>query len=142
MEITGKILIDLGELSGVSKAGNPWKKHEWVLETIGTNYPKKVKFTLFGDRADHYPLTVGENYTVQYEIESREFNGRWYTDINAISAAPAVTIAPAAPAAPAPQYGAAPAPAPQYGAAPAAAPFNAAPAPAFPEPDGSDDLPF
>lgn len=43
MEITGKIIIDLQEQSGVSKAGNNWKKHEYVLETQET-YPRKVKF--------------------------------------------------------------------------------------------------
>ena len=49
MEITGKIIIALPEMSGTSKAGNAWKKREYVLETQET-YPKKVFFNFFGDQ--------------------------------------------------------------------------------------------
>ena len=82
MEITGKIIFDLQEQSGVSKAGNNWKKHEYVLETQET-YPRKVFFNFFGDKADQYKLSVGKVYTVSFDLESREFNGRWYTDVRA-----------------------------------------------------------
>ncbi len=82
MEITGKIISDLQEQSGVSKAGNNWKKHEYVLETQET-YPRKVKFDFFGDKADQYKLSAGKVYTVSFDLESREFNGRWYTDVRA-----------------------------------------------------------
>ncbi len=80
MEIKGKIIFALPEQSGVSKTGNSWKKREYVLETLDT-YPKKVHFDLFGDRADQYPLNVGEVVNLSFDIESREFNGRWYTSI-------------------------------------------------------------
>ena len=40
MEIKGKIILDLGAVSGTSKAGNNWKKHEYVLETQET-YPRR-----------------------------------------------------------------------------------------------------
>ena len=82
MEIKGKIIFDLQEQSGVSKAGNNWKKHEYVLETQET-YPRKVFFNFFGDKADQYKLSVGKEYIVSFDIESREFNGRWYTDVRA-----------------------------------------------------------
>lgn len=81
MDINGKIIQFIGEQSGTSKAGNPWKKKEWVLETFD-NYPKKVKFHIFGDRSDTINLEVGKDYTLSFDIESREFNGRWYTDIS------------------------------------------------------------
>jgi len=80
MEIKGKIILALPEMSGVSKSGNNWKKREYVLETMET-YPKKVHFDFFGDRADQYPLNVGEIITLSFDIESREYNGRWYTSI-------------------------------------------------------------
>ncbi len=80
MEIKGKIILALPETSGTSKAGNQWKKREYVLETIET-YPRKVHFDFFGDRADQYPLNVGETVTLSFDIESREYNGRWYTSI-------------------------------------------------------------
>lgn len=84
MEIEGKIIFDLGELSGIAKgSGNPWKKHEWVLETMGA-YPRKVKFTVFGEnRCNELQFELGASYKVSVDIDSREFNGRWYTDINA-----------------------------------------------------------
>ena len=81
MEITGKIIAALPEVSGVSRSGNAWKKKEYVLETQET-YPRKVHFTCFGDNADKIVLSVGQTATVSFDIESREYNGRWYTDRN------------------------------------------------------------
>ena len=81
MEITGKIIQKLEPQSGTSKAGNAWKKQEYVLETTDSAYPRKVKFDFFGERADQYVFEVGDVITLSYDIESREFNGRWYTDI-------------------------------------------------------------
>lgn len=86
MEIQGKIIVDLPLMEGTSKMGKPWKKKEYVLETINTPYPRKVKFDFFGDRADTYPLEIGKVYSVTFDLESREFNGRWYTDVRGISA--------------------------------------------------------
>ncbi|MBQ9555817.1 MAG: DUF3127 domain-containing protein [Muribaculaceae bacterium] len=138
MDIKGKIIQKMEPQGGVSKAGNQWKKQEYVLETLDS-YPRKVKFDFFGDRADQFPLEVGDVITLSYDIESREFNGRWYTDIRGFKAVkedPAVAGAPAPypPAAAAP----APAPAPEAG--------MAAPAPMPPAGDdfgqAGDDLPF
>lgn len=76
MEIEGKIIVALPEITGVAKAtGNPWKKREYVLETQET-YPKKVHFDFFGERADQYPLAVGDVVRLSFDIESREYMGR------------------------------------------------------------------
>lgn len=80
MEITGKIILALPEISGTSKAGNAWKKREYVLETQ-EQYPKKVHFDFFGERADQYPLSIGDIVKLSFDIESREYNGRWFTSI-------------------------------------------------------------
>lgn len=80
MEVTGKIILALPEMSGTSKAGNAWKKREYVLETQ-EQYPKKVHFDFFGERADQYPLVVGDVVKLSFDIESREYNGRWFTSI-------------------------------------------------------------
>ena len=82
MEIEGKIILDLPEEGGTSKAGNAWRKKGWVLETFG-QYPRKVKFDIFGDRIDSIRFEVGKSYKVSLDAESREFNGRWYTDLRA-----------------------------------------------------------
>lgn len=88
MEIEGKIILDLGKQEGTSKAGNHWQKREWVLETLNSQYPRKVKFHIFGDKADQMVFELGKNYSISYDIESREFNGRWYTDISCYAMRP------------------------------------------------------
>lgn len=130
MEVVGKIILKLPLQSGVSQAGNNWKKQEYVLETEDS-YPKKVHFDFFGDKADQFPLNVGDRVRLSFDIESREYNGRWYTSIRGWKA----EAAAAAAAAEVPQQGPAVA-----AAAPAGAPVP--PPPAFNTPEASDDLPF
>jgi hypothetical protein len=82
MEITGKIISVLPASEGVSRMGNKWKKQEYVLETQ-EQYSKKVCFGLFGsEKIDQAAIKEGEVVTVHFDIESREFNGKWYTSIN------------------------------------------------------------
>lgn len=81
MEISGKIIAIPPQQSGVGKNG-PWRSQDYVLETEG-QYPKKVCFNLFNDRIDKFPIDMGEQVTVSFDIESREYNGRWYTTIRA-----------------------------------------------------------
>lgn len=97
MEIKGKIIAALPEVSGVSKTGNAWKKREYVLEDNSGQFPRKVAFTCFGDNADRVVLKVGDEATIYFDIESREYNGRWYTDIRCWKAevTPAGAPAPA-----------------------------------------------
>lgn len=127
MEITGKIIAVLPEQSGTSKAGNEWKKQEYVLETHD-QYPKKVCFQLFGaDRIAQANIQPGEEVTVSFDIESREWQGRWFTNINAWKVDRPAAQAAAAPAGMMPESFA-------QQAAPAAPDFG----PANP----IDDLPF
>ncbi len=81
MEVEGRIIQKLDPVSGVSKAGNNWSKQEYVLETQEA-YPKKIFFSFFGDRANQYPLNVGDTVRLSFDIDSHEFNGRWFTNIN------------------------------------------------------------
>ena len=142
-EITGTIVQIFPLQEGVSKAGRPWKSKAFLLETAD-RYPKRVAINLFGDHVDKFPVQVGYRVTAALEIESREFNGRWYTDVRAWNVlngvqlagtpAPGFAAAPAQPAAPAPGFASAPAqPAPP--AAPAQPTTVAAPT-------AADDLPF
>ncbi|MDH6534082.1 DUF3127 domain-containing protein [Parabacteroides sp. 52] len=83
MEVTGRIIAILPEQGGVSKTGNEWKKQEYVLETQD-QYPKKVCFQLFGaDRIAQAAIQLDEMLTVSFDIDSREYQGRWFTNINA-----------------------------------------------------------
>lgn len=146
MELIGKIIQILPLQEGVSKAGNPWKKQEYILETLGTQYPRKVCFNLFGDNVDKFPMQVGQDVTVSIDIESREFNGRWYTDVRAWNVLNGVQLAgaPAPGFAAAPAQPAAPAPAPGFASAPAQPAPQAAPAQptTVAAPTAADDLPF
>ena len=136
MDIKGKIIQKLDLQQGVSKAGNNWKKQEYILETLDS-YPKKVKFDFFGERADQYPLEVGDVITLSYDIESREFNGRWYTDIRGFRAVKEDPNAVGAAQAPYPPAAGEPAPAPAVGA-PAPPPADTT----FDQAGAGDDLPF
>ena len=62
MDITGKIIAVLEPRSGVAKAsGNPWKIQEYVLETIGEQYPKKMMFSIFGeDKIQQAAINIGD----------------------------------------------------------------------------------
>ncbi|MCD8044821.1 MAG: DUF3127 domain-containing protein [Tannerellaceae bacterium] len=83
MEITGKIIAVLPAQGGTSKTGNEWKKQEYVIETHD-QYPKKVCFQIFGaDKIEQANIQAGEELKVFFDIESREYQGRWFTNINA-----------------------------------------------------------
>lgn len=121
MEITGKIIAACEPRGGVSqRTGNSWKMQEFVLETM-EQFPRKCMFSVFGeDRLNEFHIQVGEVLQVSFDIDAREYNGRWYNDIRAwrvqrdvtsAPAAPAAPVAPAAPAAPAASVATAPAPA-------------------------------
>ncbi len=81
MEINGKIIELLPEKTGQS-ANGPWRKQEYILETDG-QYPKKVCFMVWGDKIDQFDIKEGQSLVVSIDLESREYNGRWYTDVKA-----------------------------------------------------------
>lgn len=81
MDIKGTCIQLLPMQSGQSAKGT-WKKLEFVIETAD-QYPKKICFTLFGDKVDNNPVAEGDQLNVFFDVESREFNGKWYTNLNA-----------------------------------------------------------
>ena len=81
MEITGTVINILPEQNGEGRNG-PWRKQEFIVETEGM-YPKKVCIAVWGDKIDQFAIKDGEKLTASVNIESREYNGRWYTDIKA-----------------------------------------------------------
>ncbi|MGL4411074.1 MAG: DUF3127 domain-containing protein [Bacteroidales bacterium] len=79
MEIRGRIINLLPLQSGQGKNGE-WRKQDYILETLD-QYPKKICFNLWGDKISQYPVAIGDEVIVHFDVESREFNGRWYTDV-------------------------------------------------------------
>jgi hypothetical protein len=70
--------------SGTSKAGKEWSKQEFVIETLDNQYPKNICFTLFGDKTDLLQrITQGMTVEVYFNLESREYNGKWFHNVNA-----------------------------------------------------------
>jgi hypothetical protein len=81
LKITGAVVELLEEQSGTGKNG-PWRKQDFILETEG-QYANKVCITQWGDNIEKFALKVQDKVTVHIDIQSREYNGRWYTDVKA-----------------------------------------------------------
>ena len=82
MELQGKIIVVLPERSGVSQRGNQWRSISYVLETQ-EQYPKKLAFDVTNYKIDQLNTQLGEIHTVQFDINAREYNGRWFNSVNA-----------------------------------------------------------
>ena len=82
MEIQGKIIAVLPTRSGTSARGTQWSSQTAVIETQ-EQYPKKLAFDVINDKIDQFNIQVGEFLTVQFDINAREYNGRWFNSVNA-----------------------------------------------------------
>lgn len=103
MELTAKLVQVLPAQTGMGKNGE-WKKQNIILETDGM-YPKKVCITLWGDKINPAILQEGAILDISFDIESREYNNNWYTDLRAWKVEPSgsASVAPAPGSAPANQ---------------------------------------
>ena len=83
MELSGKVIAVLEPRGGVSKTGNPWKVQEYVIETHD-QYPRRMCFDVFGeDKITQFNIQVGEELTVHFDVDAREWQGRWFNSIRA-----------------------------------------------------------
>lgn len=142
MEITGQQLEAVGRViavtemrSGTSQStGNAWASQDYVIEYSepSAQYPRRLHFNIFGaDKIQQFSslLQVGNTVKVSFDIDAREYQGRWFDQIRAWKVEQAGQAVPQAAAAPM-----------QPGVAPQ--PVQAAPAqPAAPA-DETSDLPF
>lgn len=81
MDVKGRIIQMLPMQTGAGKNGQ-WRKQEFIVETQG-KYPKKVCLSAWGDKIDQFGLAVGQTVSASVELESREYNNRWYTEARA-----------------------------------------------------------
>ena len=138
-ELEGTLRQKQGVQQGTSARGQ-WAKQEFILDYPDGNYTSQAVFTAFGQDkvADLDKYQVGDRIRVSFNIKSREYNGRWYTDLQVWRIAPAGQAQPVASAQPA-------ATAPSAQPIPPAPAFEA-PAPTLDDMPGdspdSDDLPF
>lgn len=81
MQLTVRLIQILPLQSGMGRNGE-WKKQDIIVETQD-QYPKKICVSLWGDKFQHVSLKESDLYTIDFDVESREYNGRWYTDVKA-----------------------------------------------------------
>ena len=133
LELEGTLRQKLGVQSGTSARG-PWAKQEFIVEFPDGNFTSQACFTAWGQDkvAELDKYQVGDRVKVSFNLKSREFNGRWYNDLQIWRIAPAGEAQPAAAA-------------PAYAPAAPQAPAPMAPAPTLddmPAEKEEDDLPF
>ncbi|MBK8805403.1 MAG: DUF3127 domain-containing protein [Bacteroidales bacterium] len=80
MEVEGKIIQIIEPQIGTSAKGQ-WKKQDFIVET-NEQFPKKVCIGVFNDKIPLSSFNIGSQVKVHINLESREFNGKWYTNIN------------------------------------------------------------
>jgi len=81
MQLIGKLIQLLPLQTGMGKNGE-WKKQEIIIETDG-QYSKKVCIAIWGDKINAQQLEIGKTLSIEFDAESREFSGRWYTELKA-----------------------------------------------------------
>jgi len=81
MQLNAKLLSLLPLQTGAGKNGT-WKKQDIIVETDG-QYPKKVCISIWGDKIEECKLVPANRLKIDFDVESREYNGRWYTDVKA-----------------------------------------------------------
>jgi hypothetical protein len=148
MELAGRVIAVLEARSGLAKStGNPWMTQDYVIETH-EDYPRRMVFNVFGEeKIKQLNIQLGEEINVFFDINAREYQGRWYNDIRAWRVdrvtpgeVPAPGVAPVAQTFAGQPAGVAPAQ-PQVASAPAQPAATQAPVD-FTEGDSTDDLPF
>ena len=81
MKIKAKLTQILPLQTGFGKNGQ-WRKQDVIIETDGL-YPKNICISIWGDNINENQLIIGTQLSIDFDIESREFNGKWYTDVKA-----------------------------------------------------------
>ena len=82
MELQGKVIAVLPQKTGVSSKGE-WKSQDFVIETH-ESYPHKMVFNVFGaERLERFNIVIGEEISVSFDIDAKEYNGRWFNSIRA-----------------------------------------------------------
>ena len=129
MELQGKVIVVCEPRSGVSKStGNAWMTQDYVIETH-EQFPKRMMFNVFGeDKIKQFNIQMGEELTVSFDIDARQWQDRWFNSIRAWKV-DRVGAQPAGPQ-PAPEAGVPFPPADQAASA------------QFIQGDDKDDLPF
>ena len=90
LEIEGRIARKLNVQTGTSTRG-AWSKQEFVIEYQEGNFPSQICMNVWGEDKvrDLEKYQVGDKVKISFNLSSREYNGRWYTDVRAWRIEPA-----------------------------------------------------
>lgn len=78
MELFGKVTrVNEGEVK-TSQAGNEYFRQLVVIQT-GDSHLKEVAFVVKNKQLQNC-VSVGQSVVVNFYVESREYQGRWYTE--------------------------------------------------------------
>lgn len=136
VEIQGRIVKIMEKQTGEGRNG-AWQKQDFVIETSGEQYPKKVCCNVWGDKVEALSrYKINDEVKLGINIESREYNERWYTDIKVWK----IDLISATQSAPAPQAGRDTVSQPVFQTAEATSSNNNAVN--FLQAEDNDDLPF
>ena len=99
-ELKCNFIQNLPVETGTGKNGQ-WVKNQFVTETTG-QFPVKQCFAIWGDKSSMVAnLKHGQEILVKFDLSSREYNGRWFTEAKAfaietgaVQAAPQQSAAP------------------------------------------------
>ena len=103
MDFEGKVMEILPPVSGQSARGT-WERQTVVFEQPNKQYGKELAVTFMNKGQEVANLRVGESYIVSFDIESRNYQGRWYTDVRAWRVQPVQAATAAAPVADMPPF--------------------------------------
>ena len=83
MKIIGKLVQKFDSEKGVSKSGKAWEKKSILIEQSGTDYNKEVVVSFFGDKVKSLrDIEEGSEVSVSINLSSREYNGKYYHNID------------------------------------------------------------
>lgn len=82
MEIQGTIIAVMPTRNGTGKTGKAWQSASYVLQTQEM-YPKKIVFDVMNENISQFYIREGEHIKVSFDINAREYNGKWYNSIKA-----------------------------------------------------------
>jgi hypothetical protein len=82
--VQGVIVNALPIQQGVSqKTGNQWSRASYIIEHEGGQYPKRMVFDVKNAKIQEFALQIGQQVTVHLNVDAREYNGRYFNDIEA-----------------------------------------------------------
>jgi hypothetical protein len=84
MNVQGNLIKILPEIGGTSKAGNPWTKGAFLIQIPDDKYPKQIVFDTWSEMIENVKnVPIGSSIDVSFDAESKEFNGRYFTNLKA-----------------------------------------------------------